>query len=92
MRVEVVYAASAGEQSMVAVELAAGATVENAVRASGLLLRYPEINLTQNAVGIFGECVTLGHVVEDGDRVEIYRSLVADPKEVRRRRVSAKGK
>lgn len=92
MRVEVVYAASAGEQSMVAVELAAGATVENAVRASGLLLRYPEINLTQNAVGIFGECVTLDHVVEDGDRVEIYRSLVADLKEVRRRRVPAKGK
>lgn len=92
MRVGVVYAASADEQSVVAVELAAGATVENAIRASGLLLRYPEIDLAQNAVGIFGERVTLDRVVEDGDRVEIYRPLVADPKEARRRRVTEKGK
>jgi len=92
MRVEVVYAASADEQSVVAVELAAGATVENAIRASGLLLRYPEIDLTQNAVGIFGERVTLDRVVEDSERVEIYRPLVADPKEARRRRATEKGK
>lgn len=92
MRVDVVYAASAGEQSVVAVELPAGATAENAIRASGLLMRYPEISLTQNAMGIFGERVALDRVVEDGDRVEMYRPLVADPKEARRRRVSAKGK
>ncbi|TAM43953.1 MAG: RnfH family protein [Gammaproteobacteria bacterium] len=92
MRVEVVYAASADEQSVVAVELAAGATVENAIRASGLLLRYPEIDLTQNAVGIFGERVTLDRVVEDSERVEIYRPLVADPREARRRRATEKGK
>lgn len=92
MRVEVVYAASADEQSVVAVELAAGATVENAIRASGLLLRYPEIDLTQNAVGIFGERVTLDRVVADSERVEIYRPLVADPREARRRRATEKGK
>jgi len=92
MRVEVVYAASADEQSVVAVELAVGATVENAIRASGLLLRYPEIDLTQNAVGIFGERVTLDRVVEDSERVEIYRPLVADPREARRRRATEKGK
>ncbi len=92
MRVEVVYAASADEQSRVAVELTVGATVENAIRASGLLSRYPEIDLTQNAAGIFGERVALDHIVEDGDRIEIYRPLVADPKEARRKRVSAKGK
>ncbi len=92
MRVEVVYAASADEQSVVAVELAAGATVENAIRASGLLLRNPEIDLTQNAVGIFGERVTLDRVVADSERVEIYRSLVADPKEARRQRATEKGK
>ncbi len=91
MRVEVVYAASAGEQSMVAVELPEGATVENAIRASGLLLRYPDIDLTWNAVGVFGERVTLDHVVEEGDRVEVYRPLVADPKETRRAR-AGKGK
>lgn len=92
MHVEVVYAASADEQRAVAVELPAGATVENAIRASDLPARYPEIDLTQNAVGIFGERVTLDHVVEDGDRVEIYRSLIADPKEVRRQRASEKRK
>ncbi len=91
MRVEVVYAASADEQSVVAVELTASATVENAIRASGLLLRYPEIDLAQNTVGIFGERVTLDHVVEDGDRVEIYRPLVADPKEARRARAGSRG-
>ncbi len=90
MRVEVVYAVSADEQCVVAVELAAGETVESAVRASGLLSRYPAIDLTRNAVGIFGERVTLDRVVEDGDRVEIYRPLIADPKEARRARVGKK--
>jgi putative ubiquitin-RnfH superfamily antitoxin RatB of RatAB toxin-antitoxin module len=91
MRVEVVYAASAHEQSAVAVELSAGATVESAIRASGLLTRYPEIELTRSAVGIFGERVALDHAVEHGDRVEIYRPLVADPKEAWRAR-AGKGK
>lgn len=92
MRVDVVYAVSADEQNVVAVELSAGATVGNAIDASGLLRRYPEIDLARNAVGVFGERVTLDRAVEDGDRVEIYRPLVADPKEARRKRVPAKGK
>ncbi len=92
MRVDVVYAASADEQRVVAVELPADATVGNAIDASGLLRRYPEINLARNAVGIFGERVTLDRVLEDGERVEIYRPLVANPREARRRRASEKRK
>jgi len=86
MRVEVAYAASADRQEVIAVELPAGATVEQAVRASGVLVRFPEIDLARNPVGVFGECVAPDRVLEDGERVEIYRALVADPKVVRRRR------
>lgn len=86
MRVEVVYASSADEQSTFAVELPAGATVETAIRACGVLMRFPEIDLARNPVGIFGERVTLDRVLEDGEQVEIYRALIADPKTVRRLR------
>lgn len=92
MRVDVVYAVSVDEQRVVAVELPAGATVGNAIDASGLLQRYPGIDLVRNAVGIFGERVTLDRVLEDGERVEIYRPLVANPREARRRRASEKRK
>lgn len=85
MRIEVVYATPA-EQAVVEVELPAGAAVGDAVRASGILARFPEIDLGHAAVGIFGERVTLDRPLEQGDRVEIYRRLAADPKEVRRRR------
>ncbi|HEY8555050.1 MAG TPA: RnfH family protein [Burkholderiales bacterium] len=83
--VEVAYA-TPEEQAVVKVVLRAGATVAQAIAASGLLVRFPEIDLARQAVGIYGTPVRLSEPVADGDRVEIYRPLRADPKEMRRRR------
>jgi len=85
MMVEVVYALPA-EQRLIRVQLAEGASVEEAIRASGLLEAYPDIDLAKNKVGIFSKLVKLDEKVRDKDRVEIYRPLIADPKEVRRKR------
>jgi len=87
---EVAYA-TPEEQAIVPVKLAAGATVGEAIEASGILRRFPEIELAATKVGIFGRVVTLDQVLRARDRVEIYRPLIADPKEVRRKR-AAEGK
>jgi hypothetical protein len=85
MRIEIAYALP-NDQVVVEVELPASATVGDAIRASGLLERFPEILLDRAALGVFGERATLNDPVVEGDRVEIYRPLLADPKEARRRR------
>jgi len=90
-RVEVAYAAPA-RQEVIEVSVRPGATVEQVIRASGMLARFPEIDLTLQRVGIFGETARLQDAVRDGDRVEIYRPLVADPKEVRRKRAARREK
>jgi len=90
-RVEVAYAAPA-RQEVIEVSVRPGATVEQVIRASGMLARFPEIDLTLQRVGIFGETARLRDAVRDGDRVEIYRPLVADPKEVRRKRAARREK
>lgn len=83
--VEVVYALR-DIQTIKAVELPMGATVAQAIGASGMLAQFPEIDLSRQALGIFGSRVGANDSVANGDRVEIYRSLQADPKELRRRR------
>ena len=83
--VEVIYALP-DAQPLMQVQMAEGATVEDVIRASGVLEVFPEIDLTQNKVGIFSKLVKLDEMVRDKDRVEIYRPLIADPKEVRRKR------
>jgi putative ubiquitin-RnfH superfamily antitoxin RatB of RatAB toxin-antitoxin module len=85
IQVEVIYALF-GQQPLLRAELAEGATVEDAIRASGVLDAFPEIDLATNKVGIFSKLVKLDEKVRDRDRVEIYRPLIADPKEVRRKR------
>lgn len=85
LNVEVVYALPT-QQPLLKIQLAEGATVEDAIRASGVLDTFPEIDLTRNKVGIFSKLVKLDEPVRDRDRVEIYRPLIADPKEVRRKR------
>jgi putative ubiquitin-RnfH superfamily antitoxin RatB of RatAB toxin-antitoxin module len=85
MKVEVIYALP-HQQPLLRVQLAEGATVEDAIRASGVLDAFPEIDLSRNKVGIFSKLVKLDEKVRDRDRVEIYRPLIADPKEVRRKR------
>jgi putative ubiquitin-RnfH superfamily antitoxin RatB of RatAB toxin-antitoxin module len=67
-------------------ELRRGATAAIAVRCSGLQVDFPEIDLDSAAIGIFGKIVDRDTVLEQGDRVEIYRPLRADPKESRRKR------
>ena len=90
LHIEVAYAA-ADDQLLLRIEIAPGSTVEHAIRYSGMLDRFPEIDLTRNKVGIFGKTCRGDRVLTDGERVEIYRPLVADPKEVRKRRAREKG-
>lgn len=82
---EVAYALRE-RQALVAVEIEEGATIEEAVQRSGILKTFPEIELQRAKVGIFGRPVALDERMREGDRVEIYRPLIADPKEVRRRK------
>ncbi|WP_315900178.1 RnfH family protein [Ferrimonas balearica] len=85
MQVEVVYALP-GEAFVRKLAVPTGSTAEAAIEASGVLERYPEIDLGQQKIGIFSRTVKLSQVLEAGDRVEIYRPLIADPREVRKRR------
>ncbi|AJI83179.1 Uncharacterised protein family (UPF0125) [Yersinia enterocolitica] len=85
IRVEVVYALPE-RQYLRTVSLEAGSTVEEAIKASGLLELRSDIDLTKNKVGVYSRPVKLGDKLNDGDRVEIYRPLIADPKELRRQR------
>ena len=70
----------------IAVRMSIGATVLDAIRASGALERYPMIDVSTAAVGIWGRASQLTALLEPGDRVEIYRPLAIDPKEARRKR------
>ncbi|MDR0576159.1 MAG: RnfH family protein [Candidatus Accumulibacter sp.] len=88
--VEVVYALT-DRQELVALTLPAGATAREAVERSGLSGKFPEIDLAKNKLGVFAKVVKPDAVLRDRDRVEIYRPLIADPKEVRKQR-AAEGK
>jgi putative ubiquitin-RnfH superfamily antitoxin RatB of RatAB toxin-antitoxin module len=85
VNVEVAYA-KPEEQVIVALAMEEGATVEAAIKASGLLERFPEIVKSELNAGIFGVACKLDQAVSDADRIEIYRPLVHDPKEARRQR------
>ncbi|NML29988.1 RnfH family protein [Paraburkholderia antibiotica] len=86
LSVEVCYALPDG-QTLIEVELPAGATLQQALDASGILQRFPSIDLAAQKVGIFGKLKPLDTVLADHDRVEIYRPLLVDPKLSRQRRV-----
>jgi len=90
IKVEVAYALPE-HQVILEVMVDSGTTLEQAVELSGLLEQFPEIDLTINKVGIFGKLGKKTAELKAGDRVEIYRPLIADPKEVRRKR-EAEGK
>jgi hypothetical protein len=79
------------EQALLSVESAEPLTAKQAIEASGILGRFPEIDLGTNKIGIFGKAAKLDAVLSEGDRVEIYRPLIADPKEARKKR-AAEGK
>lgn len=88
--VEVIYARP-DKAERVPLTLAAGSSVQQAIEFSGLLQKCPEIDLAKNKVGIYAKLVKLDQPLRDRDRVEVYRPLIADPKEVRRQR-AAEGK
>lgn len=90
MTVEVSYARR-DQQMIIPVVVEEGTTVEQAIELSGIRGHFPEIDLGKNKVGIFGKLCKLGQVLRERDRVEIYRPLIADPKEVRKQR-AAEGK
>ena len=85
IKVEVVYALGSAADSA-SVALPERATLREAIAASGILERHPEIDLARQKCGVFGKCRPLDAPLADGDRVEIYRPLALDPKEARRRR------
>ena len=87
--IEVVYACP-GRQTLLRLEVASGTTVGCALVASGILTLHPEIDRDRQRFGIFGQFVDSDHVLEPGDRIEIYRPLVADPKTTRNARVAKK--
>jgi putative ubiquitin-RnfH superfamily antitoxin RatB of RatAB toxin-antitoxin module len=89
LRVTVVYCAP-GCEDLTEVTLPAAATVADAIAASGVLDRRPEVAATPPDVGIWGRACALTQRLEDGDRVELYRPLTVDPKEARRVRAEVR--
>lgn len=89
IRVQVCYAL-ADKQILRDLAVVDGATLQAAIESSGVLREAPEINLADCKVGIFGKQKALDTVLKEHDRVEIYRPLIADPKESRRRRAEKK--
>ena len=88
--IEVVYPLPQ-KQEIFTLKLPEGATVRQAIEASGIMQKYPEIDLAKNKLGIFAKLAKPDTALRDHDRVEIYRPLIADPKEVRKQR-AAEGK
>ena len=90
INVEVAYAMPE-KQIIRAVNVDAGTTIGAAIVQSGIMMDFPDLELEEAKVGIFGKAASMTTVLSNGDRVEIYRPLIADPKEVRRKR-AAEGK
>jgi len=88
--VEVVYALP-DKQSLLVVKVPEGTAIKKVIQASNILELYPELDLNNMDVGIFGKMAKMDQKARDRDRIEIYRPLIADPKEVRKRR-AAEGK
>ena len=89
IKVEVAYALPE-HQVIIPVQVEQGTTAEQAVHLSGVLQQFPEIDLASNKLGVFGKICKPDTVLRERDRVEIYRELIADPKESRKRRADKK--
>ena len=98
IHLQIVYALPAGEvqsqgqcgQTIINHTVAAGTSVKGAIEGSGILKKHPEIDFAVNRVGIFSTPVALEKATQEGDRIEIYRPLMVDPKERRRMRANIK--
>jgi putative ubiquitin-RnfH superfamily antitoxin RatB of RatAB toxin-antitoxin module len=91
LAVQVVYALP-GNIVVIDCSVPAGSTVAEVIHLSGLRLKVPDLHLQEGSVGIYSQKVSLNHRVVDGDRIECYRPVSADPKLVRQRRVEKKRK
>ncbi|MEW5770276.1 MAG: RnfH family protein [Pseudomonadota bacterium] len=87
MQIAVAYSEPA-QQVWLRIEVPDETTVEEAIIRSGILRQFPHIDLTAQAVGVFGKLVKLDAALQPGDRIEIYRGITADPKTVPRRRMA----
>lgn len=87
MNIGVCYA-EADRQLWMRMEIPDGSSVKEAIERSGILKRFPEIDLEIQKVGIYGKLVKLDAPIKEGDRIEIYRPIIADPKTVRRREIA----
>lgn len=85
LQLEVAYA-SPKEERVISLEVLPGTTLEEAIYQSGMLHFFPEIDLSVQAIGVFSKLKNLSDLVENNDRIEIYRPLMLDPKEARRRK------
>jgi len=90
IHVEVAYATPEA-QLMIPLDVLEGTTIQQAIELSGMITHFPEIDLGKNKVGIFSKMCSLDTILREKDRVEIYRMLIADPKEIRKR-LAAEGK
>jgi putative ubiquitin-RnfH superfamily antitoxin RatB of RatAB toxin-antitoxin module len=91
LQVYVVYATPARE-FIHPMRVGPGTTIGQAIERSGVLQSFPDINLVTQAVGIYGKKKTLDTALRDADRIEIYRPLLADPKDSRRKRAAKLGR
>ena len=91
LNIEVVYA-EPGKQSLLAFQVACGTTARQAVLQSALVTEFPHVDFAAAPIGIFGKKVKDSAPLREGDRVEVYRALLIDPKENRRRKAAAKQK
>lgn len=85
--VELVYI-KPDKQTVLTLDVPTGSSIEQAINQSGLLQQFPEIDLSVNKVGVFSKLQSLDTILSTGDRIEVYRPLMADPKEARRRRAT----
>ncbi len=91
LNIEVAYA-EPGKQSLLAFQVACGTTARQAVLQSALVTEFPHVDFAAAPIGIFGKKVKDSAQLREGDRVEVYRALLIDPKENRRRKAAAKQK
>lgn len=89
MLIEVAYAIPE-KQIIIPIEVAEPCTIEQAINQSKIKEQFPAIDLEKNKVGIFGKAAKLSDALHEKDRIEIYRPLIADPKESRRARAAKK--
>ncbi len=91
LTIEVAYALP-HEQVILSLEVPVDCTVEDAIKRSGILDTYPQIDISTDKVGIFGKMCKLNATLRNNDRIEIYRKLIADPKESRRQKAEMERK